>query len=86
MLVIRLKGGAVKLDHQIGGAGKFGHADSLTRLRRARPQWDEDDSRRADIMIADISVQIREIDEILRPSGRESVDLDYPGDTVPMCL
>ncbi|WP_194939240.1 hypothetical protein [Pseudomonas aeruginosa] len=59
---------------------------SLTRLRRARPQWDEDAARRAEITMTDISDQIREIDEILRPSGWESVDLDYSGDTAPMCM
>ncbi|HEP8016678.1 TPA: hypothetical protein VDT23_006467, partial [Pseudomonas aeruginosa] len=35
------------------------HVDSLTRLRRARPQWDEDAARRAEITMTDISDQIR---------------------------
>lgn len=62
------------------------HVDSLTRLRRAQAQWDEDDARRGEITMADISDQIREIDDHLRPSGWESVDLDYSGDTAPMCM
>lgn len=62
------------------------HVDSLTRLRRAQPQWDEDDARRGEITMADISDQIREIDDRLRPSGWESVDLDYSGDNAPMCM
>lgn len=62
------------------------HVDSLTRLRRAQPQWDEDAARRGEITMADISDQIREIDDHLRPSGWESVDLDHSGDTAPMCM
>ncbi|HCF1528097.1 hypothetical protein ACM76R_21175 [Pseudomonas aeruginosa] len=62
------------------------HVDSLTRLRRAQPQWDEDAARRAEITMTDISDQIREIDDRLRPSGWESADLDYSGDTAPMCM
>ncbi|HGE6960779.1 TPA: hypothetical protein ACGCAQ_001828 [Pseudomonas aeruginosa] len=62
------------------------HTDSLARLRRASREWTDDDARRGATTMADIGGQIREIDEILRPSGWESVDLDYSGDTAPMCM
>ncbi|MBW5455395.1 hypothetical protein GRF21_30515 [Pseudomonas aeruginosa] len=57
------------------------HVDSLTRLRRARPQWDEDAARRAEITMTDISDQIREIDTIMRRRDCEYVVLVYSCET-----